>query len=278
MSCGVETITAPVSGTRWERVSCASPVPGGMSISRMSSSPQATSPISCCTALITIGPRQIIAVSSEIRKPIDMQATSHLRIGSSVFSPASAGLPEMPIMRGSEGPKMSLSMRPTASPCRASAAARLTATVDLPTPPLPEATATMLFTPGRSIRPEVRPAAPPGGRSGAGPGRSAVSTTVALVTPGRAASASSTARRSAPASWALPGSTSSETCTAPSLTAMPPTPPMRATLSAAARISASFGPAMSALAPPLGFRDARPIPTPDALLYKASCGKSAFAR
>ena len=189
-----------------------------------------------------------------------MQATSHLRIGSSVFSPASAGLPEMPIMRGSEGPKMSLSMRPTASPCRASAAARLTATVDLPTPPLPEATATMLFTPGSSIRPEVCPdALPAGWRSGGGAAaRSAVSTTVALVTPGRRPSAASTARRSLPASSARPGSTSSETCTAPSLTATPPTRPMRATPSAAARMPASVGPVMSALAPPLGFRDARP--------------------
>ena len=34
MSCGVVTITAPVSGTRWLSVSAMSPVPGGMSISR----------------------------------------------------------------------------------------------------------------------------------------------------------------------------------------------------------------------------------------------------
>ncbi len=40
-------------------------------------------------------------------------------------------------------------MMPTAAPCRASAAARLVLTVDLPTPPLPAATAMMFFTPGR---------------------------------------------------------------------------------------------------------------------------------
>ncbi len=34
MSCGVVTITAPVSGTRWESVSWMSPVPGGMSMIR----------------------------------------------------------------------------------------------------------------------------------------------------------------------------------------------------------------------------------------------------
>src|SRR6185437_8210057 len=36
MSCGVETITAPVSATRWVMVSWASPVPGGMSSTRTS--------------------------------------------------------------------------------------------------------------------------------------------------------------------------------------------------------------------------------------------------
>jgi hypothetical protein len=38
---------------------------------------------------------------------------------------------------------------PTLAPARASAAARLVLTVDLPTPPLPAATAMMLRTPGR---------------------------------------------------------------------------------------------------------------------------------
>ena len=42
-SCGVETITAPASGTCCAMVSCASPVPGGMSTTSTSSSPQATS-------------------------------------------------------------------------------------------------------------------------------------------------------------------------------------------------------------------------------------------
>ena len=73
MSCGVETMTAPASGTCCAMVSCASPVPGGMSTTMMSSSPQSTSRSICCSALITIGPRQIIGVSSGTRKPIDMQ-------------------------------------------------------------------------------------------------------------------------------------------------------------------------------------------------------------
>src|SRR6267143_6894025 len=44
---------------------------------------------------------------------------------------------------------MSASRRPTVAPLLRSAAARLTATVDLPTPPLPDATAIVCFTPGR---------------------------------------------------------------------------------------------------------------------------------
>ncbi len=48
---------------------------------------------------------------------------------------------------------MSASSRPTAAPSAASASARLTAMVLLPTPPLPEATATMFLTLGSSATP-----------------------------------------------------------------------------------------------------------------------------
>src|ERR1700686_1679796 len=44
---------------------------------------------------------------------------------------------------------MSASRRPTSAPLLRNAAARLTATVDLPTPPLPDATAMVCLTPGR---------------------------------------------------------------------------------------------------------------------------------
>ena len=44
-----------------------------------------------------------------------------------------------PSMRGTEKPQMSASSTPTVKPVAASAAARLTVTDDLPTPPLPEA-------------------------------------------------------------------------------------------------------------------------------------------
>ena len=48
---------------------------------------------------------------------------------------------------------MSASSSPVLTPMAASPSARLTAVVDLPTPPLPEATAMMCFTPGTSMRP-----------------------------------------------------------------------------------------------------------------------------
>src|SRR4051794_8696582 len=56
---------------------------------------------------------------------------------------------------------MSASRRPTRRPSMCRARARLVATVDLPTPPLPLATARTLFTPGMAIFWAAAPA--PGG-------------------------------------------------------------------------------------------------------------------
>ena len=103
-SCGVEMITAPFSGTFCASVSCASPVPGGMSTTRMSSVPQATSRSICVMAEITIGPRQIMALSSSTRKPIDITLTPNRSIGSSMRGPSCRGLPRSPNSFGSDGP------------------------------------------------------------------------------------------------------------------------------------------------------------------------------
>ncbi len=103
MSCGVETITAPVSATRCAMVSCASPVPGGMSTTSTSSAPQFTWPSICSSAPITIGPRQIIGVSSSTRKPIDMQDRPQACSGT-ILSPTTSGLRFSPSMRGRLGP------------------------------------------------------------------------------------------------------------------------------------------------------------------------------
>ena len=54
----------------------------------------------------------------------------------------------VPIISGTLGPVMSASSRPTVAPSRARLTARFTATVVLPTPPLPEATAIVFRTPG----------------------------------------------------------------------------------------------------------------------------------
>ena len=49
--------------------SCASPVPGGMSTTKKSSSPQATSRTNCVMIFMMIGPRQMAGCSFSMRKP-----------------------------------------------------------------------------------------------------------------------------------------------------------------------------------------------------------------
>ncbi len=68
------------------------------------------------------------------------------------ISTTSGRAPFNPIITGSEGPWISASMMPTRAFCLASESARFTVTVDLPTPPLPEATAMMFLTPGSRFR------------------------------------------------------------------------------------------------------------------------------
>ena len=62
-------------------VSCASPVPGGMSITRTSSGAQATSFIIWVSADCTIGPRQIIGESSATRNPMDIALMPNFSMG-----------------------------------------------------------------------------------------------------------------------------------------------------------------------------------------------------
>src|SRR6266404_7139248 len=68
-----------------------------------------------------------------------------------------------PSIIGTFGPYTSASIRPTLWPSFTRARARLTATVVLPTPPLPLATATRFFTPGIGWRSGICCAAGPGG-------------------------------------------------------------------------------------------------------------------
>jgi hypothetical protein len=118
---------------------------------------------------------------------------------------------------------MSQSSRPMRAPCWAMATARLTAVVDLPTPPLPEATATIARTPGIPDCCCVAPRPPAASCALAGPcalapeaWRSAVSTAVTDKTPGKASTAVSQARRTGSLASPSSGATSTAKPTLPS--------------------------------------------------------------
>src|SRR5580698_8511227 len=135
---------------------------------------------------------------------------------------------------------MSASRMPTLSPRSRKPSARLTAVVDLPTPPLPEATAMIAATPGMPDcdGAEGAPGAGPGlagpdlalwacpacgaacGRCGAPPApddRSAVSATITDLTPGTARIAASARSRTASQALTAPASTVIDKNTLPSL-------------------------------------------------------------
>ncbi len=116
----------------------------------------------CSSALVRISPRHINAVpSSSTRNPIDTTLSSPASPAPSTFGTSIVwGVilpsvpprrPSTPSMRGTLKPQMSASRTPTVSPLDASAAARLTVTDDLPTPPLPLATAITRVVEGTSV-------------------------------------------------------------------------------------------------------------------------------
>ncbi len=109
---------------------------------------------------------------------------------------------------------MSASSSPTRRPCRASATARFEDRVDLPTPPLPEAMATMRSTPLTRCGPACGVGWPPifsDGAAAFGVGPCAVSTAETPVTPGKARTAASAACRSGSICRAICGSGASMT-------------------------------------------------------------------
>ncbi len=101
--------------------------------------------------MCSIGPRQITGVSSGTKNPIEITRTPWASRGR-IMSLKPTGLPSAPIMRGTLNPHTSASRIPTFAPSCASAHARFTVTLDLPTPPLPEATATIEVEGGNEIR------------------------------------------------------------------------------------------------------------------------------
>ena len=87
-----------------------------------------------------MGPRHTTAASfSPSRKAIDItRRLSPTATGTRSPSSSTTGVPFRPSNCGTVGPCRSTSSTPTCLPSSASAVARLTATVLLPTPPLPD--------------------------------------------------------------------------------------------------------------------------------------------
>ena len=218
-SCGVVTITPPDSGTFCTTVNCASPVPGGRSTTSTSNSPHSTLVTNSVNSLSIIGPRQITAWPSGTRNPIDMTRRSYLVTGIRRLSSVLLGLSVIPSINGMLGPYTSASSTPTRCPVRASAAARLTDTVDLPTPPLPLATATTWCTPGMA-----------GLAAGVGLGAAGRSMTISTGRSTSGLRVSATLRRIVSTTSALPVEGASSTVTAAPPTAMSLTTP-KATMS-----------------------------------------------
>jgi len=88
-----------------------------------------------------MGPRQITGSSLFCsRNPTDSTLRPPISTGSMPFSPPSRRYPTSPSMVGTLGPCRSTSSNPTRCPASIADMARFTATVLLPTPPLPDIT------------------------------------------------------------------------------------------------------------------------------------------
>ena len=93
--CGVVTIRTSARGRNCAIDSAMSPVPGGMSTTRKSGSPQCTSVRNCSSALCSIGPRHTTGWSSRAKKPIEMSVTP-LASGGTITSSMTVGRPVDP--------------------------------------------------------------------------------------------------------------------------------------------------------------------------------------
>ena len=128
----------------WQMESGSSPVPGGTSMTSRSRSPQLTSSMNWRIAPIFSGPRHTTGLSAlSSRKPTDMTLRPPICTGSMPSSSPARRRPSRPSIVGTLGPCRSTSSRPTRRPDIMAAMAMFTATVLLPTPPLPDMT--MIF-------------------------------------------------------------------------------------------------------------------------------------
>ena len=99
--CGVVTITVSARGRSCPIEIATSPVPGGMSTTSVSSSPQWTSERNCSSALWSIGPRHMIGPLSSAKSPIDITFSSP-RTGGMIIESTTTGRCEMPSTWGIE--------------------------------------------------------------------------------------------------------------------------------------------------------------------------------
>src|SRR5207245_11179532 len=104
-----------------------------------------------------------MGLSPGFSRPMEIIFSPCACTGMMCLSGVAAGCSVAPSIIGTFGPYTSASSNPTLLPRFAKASARFTATVVLPTPPLPLATATRFFTPGIGWRSGCCMGAGPGG-------------------------------------------------------------------------------------------------------------------
>ena len=103
-TCGVVTTRISELGSSCAIEIATSPVPGGMSMSRTSRSPQNTSARNCWRARWSMGPRQMTAWPSGTNMPIEMTLTPPAPTGGIIMPSMTCGSWSTPSMRGIEKP------------------------------------------------------------------------------------------------------------------------------------------------------------------------------
>ena len=139
----------------------------------------------CSSALCSIGPRQITAWSSRAKKPIEISRTPLASGGMITSSMSPGGARDAEHARHREAPHVGVDRGDVVARGCASATDRLVVTDDLPTPPLPDATASTRvresvkgFTRGGGLLGLRRVDAPAAGWAGATPLRRRPSATI----------------------------------------------------------------------------------------------------
>ena len=102
--CGVVTTSTSARGSSWPSEIATSPVPGGMSTTSVSSSPQCTSERNCSRALCSIGPRHITGLVVVEEEADRHQLQARRVTGGTIIRSTTIGRWCMPSMCGIEWP------------------------------------------------------------------------------------------------------------------------------------------------------------------------------